>query len=111
MNRQEMAVARLLIDRCIDAGWMVSLFDGEEWALRGERDAAKIISELGATCEEQIVLHEPSTKKKVGWVLLVWGNFPSELIADHTVGNAQLQSFITECQEFGEIIEEREWNV
>jgi hypothetical protein len=111
MSRDEMCVARAFIQCCLDAGWMVSLFDGEEWAVRGERDYLKIVDQLGATCEEQIVLRDPSTKVKVGWVLLVWGNSPSELIADHTLANEELVGIITECEALGISLEESRTNV
>jgi hypothetical protein len=48
---------------------------------------------------------------KVGWVLLVWGNSPSELIADHTLANEELVGIITECEALGISLEESRTNV
>lgn len=78
-------VAGKLITAALDAGYVVSVFDGEEWVGKKLSKKAEIMAVLFG-CDADKLLMRDSTGNKVGSFLLVYGNADdgSELIADHT---------------------------
>ena len=81
----EAKVARNLIDTIIGSGYLVSVFDGEEWVVKMESDKDAILMSMCST-EEDVIGVRTRQRGRVGHINLIWGNAPSgeELIADHT---------------------------
>lgn len=77
-------VARKLIKVCLDAGYKLSVNDGEEWTVKQSTDAHKVLNALASTGEDTLRLRD-GEGKNVGFFFLVWGNAEDgeELIADH----------------------------
>ena len=77
------------IDRLLDyaarMGWTVSVFDGEEWTVAGEKPSA-IPPHLGST--EMDVLQFRKDGAPVGRMVLIYGNSGEEVIADHSANDA-----------------------
>lgn len=82
----EMTRARKLVRAALDAGFCVSVHNGEEFAIKRSTDHAAICKELHATDEEYLIIRNRETGDKVGTIFLVWGNDPTgeELVCDHS---------------------------
>lgn len=87
----ERNVARRLIRAALNAGYTVSVHDGEEWTVRRSTNAKAIKDALCTTDEDTLRLHAADPSKTIGWhdagsFHLIWGNADdgSELIADYT---------------------------
>lgn len=74
-------VGRLVTD-ILATGVTVSIYDGEEFALEDSNDEAAIYAALSSTDTDRIYVHDLS-HKRVGWILLVWGN-DVDIISDYT---------------------------
>jgi hypothetical protein len=74
-------VGRLVTD-ILATGVTVSIYDGEEFALEDSNDEAAIYAALSSTDTDRIYIHDLS-RKRVGWILLVWGN-DVDIISDYT---------------------------
>jgi hypothetical protein len=69
----ETRIISKLIRRALAKDWVISVNDGEEWALSRSKDFNAITAEVHAT--EQTYLHfRDAEGKKLGWVWLVHGN-------------------------------------
>ena len=81
----EAKVARTLIDVILGSGYLVSVFDGEEWVVKSESDKDVILAAMCST-EEDIVGVRTRDRGRVGHINLIWGNDATgeELIADHS---------------------------
>ncbi len=80
-----------LLDDVFNRGYSITVaydrYDGEaaDEALDKTTDKSLILANLWACDEEYLVLHDPyNGNNRHGWVLLVHGNHPSEVIADYT---------------------------
>ena len=87
----ERNVARRLIRAALNAGYTISVNDGEEWTVKRSTSARIIKDALCTTGEDTLRLHAADPSKTVGWhnagsFSLIWGNADdgSELIADYT---------------------------
>lgn len=58
-QRIENRIAKAAIAGLLAAGYFVSVYDGEEVALRRSRDAKAIFSAMGATDEETLIAYRP----------------------------------------------------
>lgn len=85
MRLDEQKIVRRLILRALDKGWVVSVFDGEEWPVKKSNDFEKITAEIAATDETQLRFRNADGETR-GWMLLVHGN-GDEVIADYTDNN------------------------
>lgn len=79
-------VERVIIQEILgaaDARFLsVSLWDGEEWAVKATRDFAKVKAVIGAT-EESLLRFRNADGEDVGTVQLFHGNGP-DVIGDYT---------------------------
>ncbi len=82
MDPIEQEIVGALIRKALGLDYLVSIHDGEEWALVRSNDYAEIAAEIAATDETQLTFRLPDGKK-VGWVYLVHGN-GEDVISDHT---------------------------
>lgn len=87
----ERNVARRLIRAALNAGYTISVNDGEEWTVKRSTSSKAIKDALATTGEDTLRLHAADPSKTVGWhnagsFDLIWGNAEdgSELIADYT---------------------------
>lgn len=80
----EHTVANRLVRNIINRGYTVSVWEGEDWALRRSANLQEIMESLASTGEDVLLVKDG--EKTIGRFWLVWGNDPSgeELIADYT---------------------------
>ena len=80
-NKGDAKAARKLINMVLAKGWLVSVNDGEEWVLKASKDKAAILAALTSTGEDYLIFRD-SEGNKIGFMYLVWGNAPYELVSD-----------------------------
>lgn len=83
MRTHEREQADALIGALLAKGWTVSVHDGEEWALKRAKDHATIAGALASTDADELTIRG-ADGERIGWVWLIYGNGPGELIADCT---------------------------
>lgn len=85
LSAGERLAARRLIQRILDRGLAVQIFDGEEFVLpEPSRDKKFIVRYLGSTDEDYLHVKNPNDDTTLGWFHLVYGNAldGSEVVAD-----------------------------
>jgi hypothetical protein len=82
-NPVEAAIALRLIDAGIAAGYSISVYEGEGWALERSTDRKTIMKALASTCMDRLYFFTDDGVR-LGWVLLVYGN-GEDLISDNIV--------------------------
>ena len=85
----ERGVATRLVRAAINAGFTVSVYDGEEWTVKRSDSEAVILPALATTGYDTLRFRN-SAGEHVGSAYLDWGNEESGecLIADHTDNDA-----------------------
>lgn len=80
----EISVLKALVSRAIARGLVVSVNDGESWPVKKSTDIQAIVEAATGVDESSLRFRDSVTGESVGFVYLVFGNSPEELIADHT---------------------------
>ena len=83
MDTDERFVVRGIVNRALDKGYLLTVFDGEEFPLLHSDDADEVLAELGH-CDEEWLYVENGDRKKIGTIWLVYGNDPDEVVCDCT---------------------------
>lgn len=83
MNTDERFVVRGIVNRALDKGYLLSVFDGEEFPVLHSDDSDEVMAELGH-CDEEWLYVENADRKKIGAIYLVYGNDPDEVVCDCT---------------------------
>ena len=83
MTNEERYVVRQIVNRALDKGYVLSIYDGEEFPLLHSDDADEVIAELGH-CDEEWLYVENADHKKIGTIFLVYGNDADEVVCDCT---------------------------
>jgi hypothetical protein len=84
----ERPIARRLVATCLEAGYVISVFDGEEFAIKKSDNKSEIHKAMFSTdCD---VLHiwsaiQPldSKRKRIGTITLIYGNL-EDVISDYS---------------------------
>lgn len=83
-GKEEAAVARRLVRKAIEAGYKLSVNDGEEWTVKGSTDRKAVLEALASTGADTIRVRTMEGAK-VGDLNLIYQNGPGdELIADYS---------------------------
>lgn len=80
---KDVAIAQAVIASCIKEGYLLRLYDGEEWATEKTKDGSLIERELFATGEEVLYVYS-QLGKQIGFVFFVWGNTGWDVINDNS---------------------------
>ncbi|WP_353645714.1 hypothetical protein [Mesorhizobium sp. WSM2239] len=80
----EKQMAEALVDTCLERGFVISVYDGEEWAIKRSGDKAAIMAELFATDDDQVVIRRKEDGRHLGWFHLVYGNCGYDVVSDHS---------------------------
>ena len=80
----EISVLKALVSRAIARGLVVSVNDGESWPVKKSTDIQAIVEAATGVDESSLRFRDSVTGESVGFVYLVFGNSPEDLIADHT---------------------------
>lgn len=86
-QKHERDQAETLLDILLRDGGMVSVYDGEAWALKQSTDKAAILHAMGSTDADTLRWRNPDGVN-LGSFVLIYGNGPGELVADHTDNDA-----------------------
>jgi hypothetical protein len=85
----ERDVVRALVRRALDAGYVISVDNGgDTYEIDRSSSYAAVVRELFATDEERLILSKDGRAE--GYILLVYGNNPEEVVADYTLSLAHL---------------------
>lgn len=87
MQTQDTKIVKALINNAINKGYTISVYDGEDYAVKRSMDAKEILEALEATDEEWLFIKR-SDKTTVGNVMLVHGNEDGVILADWSVNEA-----------------------
>lgn len=83
MNMEERFVVKQIVGRALDKGYLLSVFDGEEYPIMHSDDAEAVMTELGH-CNEDWLQVANADRKRIGSIYLVYGNDADEVVADCT---------------------------
>lgn len=83
MDSEERFVVRGIVNRALDKGYLLTIFDGEEFPVLHSDDAEEVMDNLGH-CDEEWLHVENAGRQKIGTIWLVYGNDPDEVVADCT---------------------------
>ncbi|RWI06830.1 MAG: hypothetical protein EOQ89_03615 [Mesorhizobium sp.] len=81
-NATEKRIITAILKRALAANYTVSVYDGEEWALKRSTDLEAITAECHATDETTLRMRD-ADGNVVGSIFLVHGN-EEDVISDHT---------------------------
>lgn len=84
IDADEKSICDLIVKAALAAGHVISVYGSGVRDLAQSSNYAEITSNVAATDETMLWLVSSDRKKTIGTVLLVHGNEPFELIADHT---------------------------
>lgn len=107
MNEHEKSVVARCIADLLDAGFCLTVYDGEEYAVTDSRDANTVMDAMGTTDEDRIYVRLFPISRKVGfhgWVNFIYGNSASEVISDNTVN---MESVLKRTFELCDNLEEK----
>lgn len=82
-KEHERKEARALVHALLRTGAVVSVYDGEDWAIKKSRDRALILDSMGST-DADVLSARNAAGERLGTFCLIYGNGPGELIADHS---------------------------
>lgn len=98
-NPTERRIASKLVKHALASGYVISVYDGEEFALKLSASYKAIMEELGATDEETLVIRDPASildgqrlPALVGKVALIHGN-GIDLISDWAAARDTSEAF------------------
>ena len=79
----ERDIAHGLVNRVLSDGNTISVHDGEECPIKRSSDAVAILAAMSSTRSDTLIIRAPSGDR-IGFVYLVYGNEPENLIADYS---------------------------
>lgn len=98
--KEEQKVVKKIVESAIRLGYMVSVYDGEEYPVKRSVDKALILANIYQTDMDRLFFRLAKTGEQVGSVLLVYGNSASEVMADWSANddtNAILADALAYC--------------
>jgi hypothetical protein len=79
----ERKIAEAFITDALEAGYTITVDDGEDEPVKRSADAAEILGAMFTVDEEHLRLY--SGQEYAGWVYFVYGNSGWDVVSDHTV--------------------------
>ena len=75
---------KTLVERALAAGLVISVFDGEEWAVNRSTNEKDIGDAIESVEEAQLTFRD-AEGKHAGWALIIpFDDYPDETVVDHT---------------------------
>lgn len=84
MDTDERYVVQQIVNRALDKGYLLSVYDGEEYAIKDSTDAEEVMGQLGHCDAEWLGVWTPTGERRIGTIMLVYGNDADEVVADWT---------------------------
>lgn len=82
----ETKIAKALIKAALKRGYLISVNDGEEWAIQKSMDASAVWDAMRSTDADTLVFFADSKDAgyvRLGFALLIWGN-GEDIISDYS---------------------------
>ena len=73
-----------LVKTALNHGYVVSVFDGEEWSVKKSDKYQTIIDDIEGVEEAQIVIRD-AENNRMGWALIIPDLADDETVADFTI--------------------------
>jgi hypothetical protein len=77
----EKRMCTALVKACLDRGFLVSVHDGEEWAVKKSSDKTVILAALFSTDQDEITIRT-ADGNKAGWFQLIYGNDGYDVVSN-----------------------------
>ena len=85
-NETERRIANKLVKAILAEGYVISVFDCEEFNSH-DLDSLKAVQDhLATTDDDRVYFRKPGEEQYAGWVWLIWGN-REDLISDYTAND------------------------
>ena len=97
LSHSEKEIIRRIVTDALAAGYRMTVYDGEEKTVRGSTDRKEILDAIGTTDSDTLGLW--NGEKRMGGIMLVYGNEPGVVVADYS---ASLSDFMTPINTFAE---------
>ncbi len=89
-------IIKATIKALLDAGYMLSVNDGEVTTVIKSVDKAAIFEAMKTTDEDYLLVHARATGwRRIGWVRFIYGNGETDVINDYTVNLEPIMVKIT----------------
>ena len=96
--------AKNLVKNALAAGYTVSVYDGEEWAVKFGTNYNAIIEAI-ASVEEAALKIRDADKNKIGWALVgLYGLDPDETVIDYSVNDVMEALVNNDARSLAEIV-------
>ena len=93
----ELRVLKMTCEVAIEAGYSVSLQDGEEWTVQRSTDVHGLVMAAQTTDMDRLRIRKrDDVGTVVGTILFVYGNSPCEVICDYHTSLEELLKPVTE---------------
>lgn len=105
MRYDEAKIARQCIAELLEAGYVLSVFDGGLTTVRRSADAAEIFAAMGTTDEDTLAATHPTQTASFpsGAIYFVYGNEPGVVIADYST---KIEAFLPRTMALAESLED-----
>lgn len=100
----EEKITQKVIELAIAAGFELRVNDGEETVTPRTQDKGVLFGAMFSTDEDYLLFYMPGVKKRVGWVMFVYGNDGTDVISDYSTSLDDLMIVVDNWinSEFGE---------
>lgn len=105
MDKIEARIARRLVKEIFAAGYVIRVWEGEEWAGPRRDKVSDVMKDLGSTDSDWICVYwnEPGIPVRAGKILLIWGN-GADLISDYS-DSAEMERIIDPVQSYANTLD------
>lgn len=83
MSPGEREHATSLVNAILGTGCSISVWEGEDWALQKGKEPEAVLAAMASTDMDRLVATS-GDGSRMGSFLLIYGNAPDELVADHS---------------------------
>lgn len=104
----EKAIAKATIKALLDAGYVISVDDGEEITVKRSIGSIKILNAMFTTDEDILHVEMPGTLVESGWVKFIYGNDGYDVISDYTTN---LEEMLKPVSELADRIENGDFTI
>lgn len=99
----EKQIAASAIADLIEAGYEVTVNDGEEDTVERSTEPGKIAEAMMTTDEDYLIVYLPGVPARAGWVRFIYGNDGPDVINDYTLS---LEKVLAKTFELAEQLED-----
>ena len=107
MNEIEQRIIRTLLEKLIAAGYKLSVWDGEGYAITGSGSIDETLAAMGHTGRDTLQVSKPDAGDPYGDdgqdILLIYGNDGHDVIADDNV-EPMLNRILEEVEAFADAL-------